>query len=179
MSQHAAKLQQVQSLLWDKPEQARVMCQRLVQVAPRDPWVASVMSSVFLRLGQTPQALHYAQRAAELLPTEPQLQVELARMLGIENQHAKAADVLRRVLAANPAHLPAIAQLATTLEQMELHAEAERVCREGLALQPDDEGLQALLAGALLNLGRRSAWPLRVARRSGTPTTPHSPAAWR
>ena len=154
MSQHAAKLQQVQALLADKPEQARVMCQRIVQGAPKDPWAQSVMSSVFLRLGQTTQALHYAQRAHALAPHEPALAIEHARLLGIENQPEKGIALMRAVLAAHPTHTGASQTLASLLEQVEQHAEAEKVCRAGLTHAPGDEGLEAILAGSLLNLGR-------------------------
>jgi predicted O-linked N-acetylglucosamine transferase (SPINDLY family) len=154
MSQHAAKLEQVRMLMGTRPEQAKAMCQRIAASAPKDPWVASVMSSVFLQLGQTPQALHYAQRAADLAPSEPYFQVELARLLGIENQHPKALQLMRQTVAAHPEHLGPIYMLASTLEQMDLHGEAERTCRMGLAREPENEGFQALLAGALLSLGR-------------------------
>jgi protein O-GlcNAc transferase len=154
MSQHAAKLQQVQALLADKPEQARAMCQRIVQSAPKDPWAHSVMSSVFLRLGLTTQALHFAQRAHALAPREPALAIEHARLLGIENQPEKGVSLMRAVLAAHPTHTGASQTLAALLEQMERHAEAEQVCREGLTHAPGDEGLEAALAGSLLNLGR-------------------------
>ena len=154
MSQHAAKLQQVQALLADKPEQARAMCQRIVQSAPRDPWAHAVMSGVFLRLGQTTQALHFAQRAHALAPHEPALAVEHARLLGIENQPEKGIALMRAVLATSPAHTGAGQTLATLLEQVEQHAEAEKVCRAGLAHATGDEGLEAILAGSLLNLGR-------------------------
>jgi protein O-GlcNAc transferase len=154
MSVHAAKLQQVQALLADRPEQARAMCQRVVQSAPRDPWAHSVMASVFLRLGQTTQALHYAKRAHELAPGEPAFAVELARLLGIENQPEKGVALMRAVLESRPSCTPASQTLASLLEQMERHAEAERACRDGLKHAPGDEGLEAVLAGSLLNLGR-------------------------
>ncbi len=154
MSQHAGKLEQVRALLGHKPEQARAMCQRLVQTAPRDPYVNHVMSQVFLRMGLTAQSLHFAARAAELGPGDAGLQVEHARLLGIENRHAQAAEVLRLVRSAHPSHAGAVVELAITLEQMELHGEAEKVCREGLERWPGDEGLLSVLSGALLNLGR-------------------------
>jgi len=154
MSSLPSKLQHIHALLHSNPEQARVMCQRLAQSSPKDPAVASTMSAVFLALGQTPQALHYAQRAADLLPTEPHFQVELARLLSIENHPQKAADLLRRALSQHPNHPALTYQLAATLEQLELPAQSEAIAREGLAANPDDEGLQALLAASLLNLGR-------------------------
>jgi predicted O-linked N-acetylglucosamine transferase (SPINDLY family) len=112
------------------------------------------MASVLLALGQTAPALHYAQRAADLLPTQPHFQIELARLLSIENQHPKAAAILRRALAQHPNHTGLYYQLALTLEQLELHADAEQVARDGLALDANDESLQAVLAGSLLSLGR-------------------------
>jgi len=150
------------------------MCQRLVQTSPRDPAVASTMASVLLTLGQTKQALHFAQRAHELSPREPHFVVELGRLLGFENQPRKAAELLRRALEQHPGHPQLMEQLAFTLAQVELQADAERVCKEGLAQHPEHEGLQAILAGALLSLGRiEECVELTRAAAARHPQNPH------
>jgi predicted O-linked N-acetylglucosamine transferase (SPINDLY family) len=154
MSQHAAKLEHIRSLLHDKPEQARAMCQRLVQSSPRDPWAHATMARVLLRMGNTQQALHFAQRAAELAPTDPNLLMAHAELLGYENQPQKAEQVLRRALTLDPTHQGCLYHLALTLQRLERPNEAEAVCREGLARDPNNQGLEAILAGVLLNLGR-------------------------
>ena len=104
MSQHAAKLEHISSLLRTRPDQARALCQRLVQSAPRDPYVQSTMARVLLFLGNTQQALHFAQRAADLAPADPDLLMMLAEMLGYENQHGKALATLDLALALAPEH---------------------------------------------------------------------------
>src|SRR3954471_20905459 len=102
MSVYGNKLNHIRALMGEKPDQARVMCQRLVQSAPGDPWVAATMSRVLRRRGLTTQALHFAQRAAELAPAEPVLLMEHAELLGYENQLEKALEVLNRALALVP-----------------------------------------------------------------------------
>jgi predicted O-linked N-acetylglucosamine transferase (SPINDLY family) len=154
MSQHAAKLEHIRSLIHDKPEQARAMCQRLVQSAPRDPWTHATMARVLLRMGSTQQALHFAQRAAELAPADPNLLMSHAEFLGYENQPQKAEQVLRRALALDPSHMGCLHHLALTLQRLERPGEAEALCREGLRRDPNNQGLQSILAGVLLNLGR-------------------------
>lgn len=154
MSRYAAKLEQVRALLGSKPEQAKAMCQRLVQAAPNDPYVQHVMSQVWLVLGLTAQALHAAARAAALGPDDPALQVEHAKMLALENRPAEAVTLLRRVLVRDMGHLGANFILALTLEQMELYTEAEAAARVGLTMSHGHERLYPVLAGCLLNLGR-------------------------
>jgi predicted O-linked N-acetylglucosamine transferase (SPINDLY family) len=154
MSQYATKLAQVRSLINDKPEQARVMCQRLVQVAPRDPWVQATMSRVMLRLGNTVQGLQYAQRAAELAPNEPILLVAHAELLAYEGQAVKALEVLERAVAIAPTDITCAVHHALALQRIERYAEAEAACRRGLGLDPRHGTLQSLLSGVLVNLGR-------------------------
>jgi predicted O-linked N-acetylglucosamine transferase (SPINDLY family) len=154
MSPNAAKLEHIRSLITDKPEQARAMCQRLVQSSPRDPWVQATMAKVLLRLGNTRQGLHYAQRAAELAPSEPNLLMAHAELLGYENGHEKALEILARALAIAPAHLGCWYHRALTLQRLSRFAESEVACRRALELDPGNAGLQSLLAGVLLNLGR-------------------------
>src|ERR1051325_10702613 len=104
MSSLQAKLEHIRSLLHDKPEQARALAQRLVQSAPREPWAHAAMARVLLRLGNTQQALHFAQRASDLAPADPNLLMAHAELLGYENQPQRAEQALRRALAIDPNH---------------------------------------------------------------------------
>jgi len=152
---HAAKFEQVRSLIEaGRLDQAKVLCQRLVQALPGDAGTNSLMSGVFLRLGLTTQALHYANRAVEIAPREPALLVELGRLLAIEKKAPAAIDVLRKAVEIDPAFLPARRVLASTLAQENRFKEADEQCRTGLAVHRNDVVLQSVLAGALLNLGR-------------------------
>jgi predicted O-linked N-acetylglucosamine transferase (SPINDLY family) len=154
MSQHASKLAQIRALINDKPEQARAMCQRLVQVAPRDPWVQATMSRVLLRLGNTKQGLHFAQRAAELAPDQPILLAAHAELLAYESEPVKALEVLDRAVALAPNDATCAQHRALALQRLERYAQAETECRRALQLHPGDAALQSLLAGVLVHLGR-------------------------
>lgn len=154
MSQHAAKLEQIRSLLQSRPDQARALCQRLAQSAPRDPYVQSTMARVLLFFGATPQALHFAQRAADLAPSDPDMLMILAEMLGYENQHEKALAALDRALAVSSEHGGVLYHRIIALQSLDRFEEAEAACRRVLALDPGNASLQSLLAGILLNLGR-------------------------
>jgi protein O-GlcNAc transferase len=154
MSQHAAKLEHIRALLQTRPDQARALCQRLAQSAPRDPYVQSTMARVLLFLGATQQGLHFAQRAADLAPNDPEMLMIHAEMLGYENQHEKALAAVDRALAVAPGHGGALYHRIIALQNMDRFEEAETACRRVLALDPDNAGLRSLLAGILLNLGR-------------------------
>jgi predicted O-linked N-acetylglucosamine transferase (SPINDLY family) len=154
MSQHAAKLAQIRSLISAQPEQARLMCQRLVQVAPRDPWVQGTMAGALARLGNSAQALYYARRAVELAPDEPDLLLVYAAALGHERQIDKALEVLDHAQRVAPDHPGCAYHRALALEGRHRYEEALVACGRALVLKPGDAGLESLRAGLLLNLGR-------------------------
>ncbi len=160
MSQH--EVDQISRLIAEgRAAEARARALRLAQSGAKDARVQQAVSGLLAAMSQMPQAVYYAQRAAQLAPGEPELAVFLARQLIIAGEPAKALAALEPLhakLSTDPALSAAKAECLGILQRF---SEGERVARAAFEAHPTDAGLAALLAGALLNLGRiEEATPL-------------------
>jgi len=97
MSSINAKYDHVRSLLESgEVQEARVACQRLVQSAPKEPALQSLMSHILMLQGQPASALHYAAIASQLAPGEVELLKQWANLLIVNGKSEKAIELLRR-----------------------------------------------------------------------------------
>jgi len=160
MSQH--EVDQISRLIAEgRTDEARARALRLAQSGAKDARVQQAVSGLLAAMSQMPQAVYYAHRAAQLAPGEPELVVFLARQLIISGEPAKALAALEPLHAKRPTDPALSATKAECLGILQRFSEGERVARVALEAHQTDAGLAALLAGALLNLGRiEEATPL-------------------
>lgn len=150
-----AKLDHIRELVsLGKNDQAKVACRRVVAGAPRDPAAASLMALILMNLGEIPQAVFYAQKAASLDPGNFRVRMNLAGLLAIERRFGEAGKEIEAALGLDPASGDPH-QLATVclLEQGK-HAEARERCLRGLAVAPGHHDLLVTRANTLLDTGR-------------------------
>jgi Flp pilus assembly protein TadD len=160
MSQH--EVDQISRLIAEgRAAEARARAMRLAQSGAKDARVQQAVSGLLAAMSQMPQAVYYAQRAAQLAPGEPELAVFLARQLIVSGEPATALTALEPLHAKRPTDPALSAAKAECLGILQRFSEGERVARAAFEAHPTDAGLAALLAGALLNLGRiEEATPL-------------------
>lgn len=121
--------------------------------AQGDPALASMMALVLMNLGELPQAIFFAQKAATLLPQDFRTRMNLAGLFATERRFAEAMREIDVASALEPAN-PEPHQLATLcLLEQGLHAAARQRCARGLALAPNDHDLQITRANTLLDCG--------------------------
>ncbi|MCX5688408.1 MAG: hypothetical protein NTV94_01215 [Planctomycetota bacterium] len=155
MSQHAMKMGEVEALLGQgRAAEARVVCQRLAQSAPRDPGVQRLMSQVLLSCGQPAPALHYAQVASALVPGHVGLMLESANLLIICGKAEKALEVLAKAQKAEPGNAAVLSMRAGALLDLNRCVESLETCERACAIDPQNPGLISQHAACLLNVGR-------------------------
>ncbi|MDX2130852.1 MAG: glycosyltransferase [Planctomycetota bacterium] len=151
----AAQAAQARALLAQgKGEQARAAALRLAQGSPRSAEAALLVADVCESLGAYPQALHWAQRAAELAPADAGVQERAGYLASVEGDARRAEALLRAALALEPGRASARQHLAGALCDARRFSDARDLLRAGLALEPGHVGLASMLAGTLLNLAR-------------------------
>ena len=155
MSQHVMKMGEVEALLGQgRAAEARVICQRLAQSAPRDPGVQRLMSQALLACGQPAPALHYAQVASALVPGHVGLMLEWANLLIICGKAEKALEVLAKAHKAEPFNVAVLSMRVGALLDLNRCVESLETCEKALAIDPENPGLISQHAACLLNVGR-------------------------
>ncbi|MBI1189423.1 MAG: tetratricopeptide repeat protein [Tepidisphaera sp.] len=148
------RLDQIRELVSQgKNEQAKVACRRLVQSAPADAAAASLMALILMNLGEVPQAIFYAQKAAGLSPQDFRARMNLAGLLATERRFDEAMKEIDAATRLEPGS-GETHQLATLclLEQGK-HAAARERCAAGLKAAPEDHDLLVTRANTLLDCG--------------------------
>lgn len=99
-------------------------------------------------------------QALKLTPETPRDTLLAADLAAETNQPAAAETAYRRVLAQDPKNAQAEAGLAHVLLVEKKYPEAEAEARKGLQIIPDDPGLTAQLAAALVAQNEADALPI-------------------
>lgn len=149
-----ARLREAERLLAQgKSEQALVIAQRLVQKAPADPGVNSLMVDVLLQMGKAAQAEFFARRALGGAPDAADTHVNLALCLVGLDRPGEARALLEKAVALEPSSQRARLALANTLMDANDAPAAAEHCLAGMAAGPSAP-LAGTYAGALLAMGR-------------------------
>lgn len=149
------KLQQAGKLLQSgQAGHAKQTLQQVIAKSPGDLRALLLLRQALSRLGEFPQAVYYAERAAKLAPSDPGVLNNLGIALVEAGRYNDAAEVLARAVALAPDVVMNHAALANALGRGERFVEAERVAREGLKLQPGHPQLAAALRSCLLHMGQ-------------------------
>ena len=152
------KLDEVEGLLAaGRAAEARVLCQRLAQTAPRDVAVQQTMSRVLMSCGQPAPALHYAQTASALLPGHVGLMLECANLLLICGKAEKSLEVLAKAAKLAPEMAAVHSMRSSALLELNRCVAALEASTMACELEPGNAGLISQRAACLLNVGEADA----------------------
>ncbi|MEP6781559.1 MAG: tetratricopeptide repeat protein, partial [Gemmatimonadaceae bacterium] len=136
------------------PRLARIAIERFMRLEPRSAALLHFVGDVALALNDDSMAMILFRRALAVDPSRPSPRVAIARMLRLRNDMLAARLELVAALSAAPTLRDGLLELAR------LHCDAERA-HDALAILvtylnrvPNDAEALALLAGALLKVGR-------------------------
>lgn len=133
---------------------ALAVLQPLAAKFPKEPDVASLMSIVLFRLQRMPQAVFYAQRAAELRPLDANYRANLGMMYIGEKKKDKALAAFEKCLSLAPAHPEARLALANTALEERRTGDALAHCRVVIDAGVWHPQVCLTYAGALMGAGR-------------------------
>jgi len=135
-------------------QQAGLLIERALDLAPERPDVWTLYGMISRRQGQLPCAANAYREALRLKPDFLDAACNLGNLLKADGQLPAAAEAYRQVLAQAPEHLPALRELADVERLRGQPAQAVDIAQRALAIDADDAAAMNNLAAALSELGR-------------------------
>lgn len=155
MSQIDAKLLNAKKMMESgRWPQAKVALTQALQKAPTDQNALVLMRFCLAHMNEHPQALYYAQKAAELFPTNADIQYNLSASFAATLKPEPAIAAAKRALEINPKHRPSIAALTALYAQKSQFVDSLEQAQRGMALDPLNPMLAMYAAAAMVQLGR-------------------------
>lgn len=120
----------------NRPEQARYIIQRAIELDADEPGSHIISAQVYMDLGKTPNALEHLEKAHVLTPRSPSIQNALATLyLGL-GDHQAAADLLEGTVRMAPGNLEARINLGNALRGLRDYENAAQIYEGVLKLSP-------------------------------------------
>lgn len=135
-------------------QEALPICQRCVQLEPKNPVAHDYLGIACRRVGRLDEAVRAFQVSLRLRPGHLSTQTNLANALSDLGRRHEALRLYRAILAADPKRLDAAHNLGLTLSDLGDLAAAERQLRALLAATPGHAPAHASLGGVLQAMNR-------------------------
>lgn len=129
-----------------KLEAAHGVYQGLIDKAPDDPRLYSLLGQLELQMGQSEAAIDNLRRAVGLAPDDPRIRLTLARGLAATGQHVEAIGIVHKVLVDDDASGDAWLTLAAVHRHRDDHVNELVALERATELLPDD--VSSLIARA-------------------------------
>jgi tetratricopeptide (TPR) repeat protein len=136
-----------------QPDQAAILCDAILAVAPEDPEALHLRGLAAEALGDPASAATLIGRALAHRES-PVYRCNLGMVLGRLGRHQDAVAALERALALRPDYPEAFINLGVSLQALRRPAEAEAAYRRVLERRPDHPAALANLGNVLQELGR-------------------------
>lgn len=137
-------------------DEAELLCQKVLEVAPSHPDALHYSGLLAHRRGRDQQAVSLMTRSLEMAPGQADWHSNLGIVLQAQDDFDRAIACFERAIALQPSHANAINNLGVLLRILGRHDEAERHYRSAIACNPNHADAYHNLA-ILLSLTGRTA----------------------